>query len=96
LLAKIHRIQENVVLACCDKELIGKTLEEGKYCLKVDEDFYLGEEVDEEKLAELLKEANNVNLLGEKPIAVAMKEGFINEKDLIRVKGVPHAQIFKI
>ncbi len=96
LYAKIHRIQENIVLACCTKELIGKTIEEGELCLKVDGDFYQGEEIDEGKLIEMLKEANNINLLGEKPIAIALREGFIKDNDLIRISGIPHVQIFKI
>lgn len=94
--AKIHRIRENIVLACCNKELIGETLEEGNLCLNVEKDFYKGEEVDEGKLIGMLKETNNINLLGDKPVAVALKEGFIKDNDLIRISGIPHVQIFKI
>ena len=51
---KIHESYRKVV-AVCDSELVGKKFEEGKMQLDVRENFYNGEEVDEEKLMEILQ-----------------------------------------
>ncbi len=94
--AKVHQVQHTTVLACCEKELVGKTLEDEKLFFQIKASFYQGELVDEERLAELLAEADNANLLGEKPVQVALRKGFIKESDVIKVKGIPHANLFKL
>ena len=94
--SKIHKIQNSTVLACCDKHLVGKVLKEGELELRVRADFYKDKIIDENELDELLGESDNINLLGEKSVTVALKKGFINEGDVIKIKGIPHALVFKI
>jgi hypothetical protein len=84
------------VLACADEEVLGKTLEEGRISFKVSERFYKERKVSRQELKKLLRQADNINLVGEKAVGVALEEGYIKEADVIRVKGVPHAQIFKV
>lgn len=93
---KIHSNSLGNILAVCDKEVVGKNLEEGNYFLEVKESFYKGKEVNAEELAEKLKEFENINLVGEKCIGVALKEEMANEKSVIKIAKVPHLQIFKI
>ena len=35
-------------------------------------------------------------MVGEEIISLALEEGFINEEDVIKVQGVPHAQIYSV
>ncbi len=84
------------VVACCDCELLGKVVEQGDVSFKVEEGFYGRNVISASKLAELIQNADSINLLGEKAVGVALRKGFINERDVIRVKGIPHVQIFKI
>ncbi len=93
---KLHPTQNSVVLACCEKELVGKILAEGDYYLEIKDLFYKDKLIDEKELRQLLKEADNINLLGEKPVSVALSEGLIKERDIIRIRDVPHVNIFKI
>lgn len=86
-------VHENVV-ACCDAELVGKVFEEGKLFLDVSKGFYGEEYFEEEDVIKVLKDAKNLNLVGEKIIALALREGFINEEDVIRIQGVPHVQVY--
>ena len=79
------------VVALCDKDLIGKKLSEGNIEINVSERFYKGEELPEDKMADILKNASNVNILGEKSIAFAIKIGVITEENIIMIQGVPHA-----
>ncbi|MBU1939169.1 DUF424 family protein [Candidatus Micrarchaeota archaeon] len=84
------------MLACCDKELLGKRLKEGKYDVTVERDFYGGELSTPEKLRELLSEAESANIFGERAVKVAIEEGLISAGNIIRIGGVPHVQIFRI
>lgn len=96
IFCKIHSHSEGNVLAVCDAEVLGKSFEEGKYFLEVKEAFYKGTEIGEEELVEKLKEFANVNLVGEECVGIALKNGFASEKNVIRIKGIPHLQIFKM
>ncbi len=93
--AKLIHSSHFTILACCEKELLGKTFNEGKISFQVKESFYKGKLVSEKEFIELLQEANNINLFGEKPVRIAVKEGYLNENDVIKIQGIPHAQIIK-
>ena len=93
---KVHSQGAQSVLAACDRELIGKTLAEGKIRFKVSESFYGGTLVKEEELLGMLEEHDNINLVGKKCVNAALGKGLIRESGIIRIKGVPHAQVFKI
>ncbi|HLC36055.1 MAG TPA: DUF424 family protein [archaeon] len=84
------------VLAACNKELIGKEFIEGEIHFNAKEYFYKGEIVSEKKLAELLREADSINLFGDKPVSVALKEKLLSEKSIKKIQGIPHAQIIKL
>lgn len=96
MFAKIHETGKGKVLACCEKELIGKTIEEGNIFFEVKERFYKQKEVKEEELKEMMKECESVNLLGKKPVSVAEKQGIISKKDIKLIQGIPHIQIYKV
>ncbi len=83
------------MLAACDRELIGKKLDNGNFEVLIDPAFYKGELVDEIALGELLAEAFSINLFGKKAVDVAIKHGFLTEKGIIRIAGVEHAIILK-
>ena len=93
---KIHKGQENSVVAVCDKNLIGKKISEGKLCLNIKEDFYKGKIVDEEELKKILKSASNLNIVGKEAIDFSLKEKIIDKNSIVKIKEVPHAQVYSI
>jgi hypothetical protein len=93
---KVYRVQGEVLLAACDEELIGKTFREGELKLEVRERFYKGELVEEGKLEELLKEATIANLTGERCVSKAIELGYVNPERVLRIQGIPHAQMAKL
>ncbi len=93
---KIYRVQGEVLLAACDEELLGKTFREGELKLEVKERFYKGELVEEAKLGELLEEATIANLTGERCVTKAIELGYVNPERVLRIEGVPHAQMAKL
>ena len=85
----------NKVVAICDNDLIGKEFDEGELYLKISESFYNGESKTIEEVEEIMINEDNLNLVGEKTIKIALNLKLINEKNIIKVQGVPHAQIIK-
>lgn len=79
------------VVALCDEDLIGKTLQEGEFEIKVSERFYKGEIVSEGDALKVLKGAINVNIIGKKSINVALKAGIITKANILMIRGVPYA-----
>ena len=93
---KIHKSGENVIVAVCDRDLIGKTLKEGNLSITISEDFYKGDLVSEEELKATLESAVNINIFGEKSVSCAIDCGVV-DKDCVRfIGGVAHAQVFRI
>lgn len=85
-----------VVVAVCDKEILGKTFKEGKLKIHVSEEFYKGDLVEIEDAISAIERATIANLVGEKIIARAAKEGLLHKDSVIYIQGIPHVQIVKI
>ncbi|MEM3085713.1 MAG: DUF424 family protein [Halobacteria archaeon] len=94
--AKIYRQEGHVVVAACDRELLGRTLREGNVRLEVSEAFYEGESVTREELRAALAGATTANLVGEEAVACAREGGFVEESGVVWIEGVPHAQFFRV
>jgi len=94
--AKITLTQNYVLLACCSQEHLGKTFEEGNIHFQAKESFYKGKKFAEKDLVLALKKADNINLFGEKPVAIALRQGYLKPENIIKIQGVPHAQIYKV
>jgi len=94
--AKKHEIEYKTILAVCDKEHIGKTFEEGEICFKASEKFYDGGDITEKELIEFLKECDSANLFGNKCVGIALKNDLISERSIIIIKGIKHAQIYRM
>ncbi len=85
-----------LLVAVCDKDLVGKSFEEGGLFLKISERFYKGEEATEGEVVDSLKHATIANLVGRWAIKCALDNDFIEEDSVISVDGVPHAQMVKL
>ncbi len=96
ILLKIHGSESREVLAACDKEILGKTLEDEKICFEVTESFYAGKTAERKELAKALKEHANINLVGEKVVRIAVEEGIIEEGRAKMIAGIPHVQIYRL
>lgn len=93
---KKYDTEGQLIVAVCDKNIIGKKFREGELVLKLDECFYKGDEVGEEEVKEALLCATIANIAGEKSIACAVECGCIDPDTVIFIEGIPHAQMAKI
>jgi hypothetical protein len=93
---KRHSTGNELLVAACDCALLGKRFEEGELCLELRKGFYDGERVDRRLLVEVLALATIANLAGEETVGAAVEAGLVDPECVIRIAGVPHAQLVKM
>lgn len=93
---KIHKKGNDILIGACDENLLGKKFEEGKFQIDVSKDFYGGEKISSEGLKKYLQIATIANLVGKLTIKCAIDIGFIDPSCVIKIKGVPHAQMVRM
>lgn len=90
---KVHRQGDDLVLGACDEHLLGKKFRNGKFQIDVARHFYDGERVDKKTLEKFLLDATIANLVGKETVKCAIDLGLVNPDCILKIKGVPHAQI---
>ncbi|MEF8873359.1 MAG: DUF424 family protein [Candidatus Thermoplasmatota archaeon] len=99
---QVYEQGTEILLAACDEELLGITLEDEDINLNVKKDFYGGSTVDvdegsgKEILHEKFQKSTVANLVGEEVIEAATDFGFGSEEDIMWIDGVPHLQIVQL
>ncbi len=93
---QIYDQGEDVLLAACDKEILGDTLEEEDIRLEVKESFYGKNQIELKRLESKFKRSTIANLVGEKVVRKAVEAGFGHEEDIMEIDGVPHLQIVRL
>jgi len=93
---KIHKVRGEVMVAICDCELLGKTFDEGELCLSVEAAFFGEEEATAQEVAKALAGATIANMVGERAVACAIETSYIDGENILRVDGVPTAQMVRM
>jgi hypothetical protein len=93
---KLRKIGNNVLLAMCDTEILGRTLCEGKIVFHVKEEFYKGARVTIEEAVAMIENSTIVNMVGKKVVRKAIEKGYVHPEAVLSIEGIPHAQIVKI
>jgi len=89
---KIYAVGNEIMVAACDAELLGKTLKEGDITFKVSKKFYYDIRGNIKMLEEHLQRATIANLVGERCVRCGVEMGLILEENILIIEGVPHAQ----
>ena len=93
---KIYKQGYDVLIGACDEKLIGKKFREGKFQIDVAKGFYDGERVNVKTLKKYLENATIANLVGEETVKCAIEIGLVDPDCVLKIKGVPHAQMVKM
>ena len=93
---KIHKSYRDVV-AICDSDLIGKYFEDGEFQLDIKESFFKGDEVDTEKIKEIIsnmqREDATFNIVGEHSVKCAIETDLIKKESVKKIQGIPFALV---
>jgi len=95
---KMHHAPNGVVIAAiCDEELLGKDIFiSNKVIKKVSEPFYGGVLITAEEVFKRIESATIINMLGDKIVKKAIQYGLISSKNVFKIGGISHIQIFNI
>ena len=98
---KVHEVDEGLgiprrVVAICDKELLGKTFKTSKVNLVVNEDFFGGFESTVDEAVIYLRQAYTAMIVGKNIVSKAVSEGIIHPESVMKVRGVPYAQLVRM
>jgi uncharacterized protein len=93
---KVHRSGGDVLVACCDAEILGARLSDGDFEYHVNERFYGGDAVDADGLLEAVRSATVANLIGDRVVGLAIERGLVGEDGVAEVCGVKHAQVYVV
>lgn len=87
---------KGLLVSVCDRDVLGETFENGELSLTVTEEFYGGEEADEERVATTLARASVGNLVGERSVSLAVERGHVEEANVLEIDGTVHAQFLRM
>jgi hypothetical protein len=90
---KVYHHGDDIVIGACDEKLLGKKFRDGKFQIDVKKNFYEGQRVDRKTLEKFLLDATIANLVGEETVKCAVDLGLVDAECILKIKGVPHAQI---
>ena len=90
---KSTRRGRDTLVAVCDAEILGKTLEGGRVPFNVSESFYRGVLADLDEALEAMRRATICNLVGKKIVKAAIEKRMVHEAAVIYFGDIPHAQI---
>ena len=93
---KVFRTKQDIVVAICDEEILGREFKFKEVKVKVNEKFYGGKLVDERIALWLIQKGTIINLFGNKIVELALKNHFIKKENTILIDGQLHAQIIKL
>ena len=93
---KIYRRGNDLLIGACDEKLLGKKFKDGKFQIEVKKEFYGGELISPEALKKYLQDATIANLVGQETIKSAIEIGLIDPGCIIKIKGIPHAQMVRM
>ena len=97
---KIHRRAKNEILAICDENILDKILFNEKSSMRVPSKFYKGKEISAFEALQLMKNYNNINIIGS-VINLGLEKNLISEDAVIWFSTkdgdkVPHLLIFSM
>ena len=88
--------EREIIVAVCDKELLGQKFKEGIYRLHVNEAFYKGDLVSIDEALAAIEKSTIANLVGKRIISNAIERGLLHKDSVIYIQGIPHVQIVKV
>lgn len=93
---KSMRRGKDTVVAVCDEEILGATLEGGRVPFTVSEGFYGGVLGEVDEALNAMRQATICNLVGKRIVEAAIGRRMVHERAVIYFGDVPHAQIVKL
>lgn len=90
---KVHQACNDVIVAMCDEEVLGKEFHEGELHITPSTSFYKGRLVQIDECEQFLSAATILNLVGKTIIEYAISAGYIEREHVLKIGETEHAQM---
>lgn len=90
---KVHKACNDIIVAVCDEDVMGKTHRSGNLTLTVTPGFYKGTLRDIGCLESLFSSATILNIVGRASVEKAIACGVINKENVLEIGDTLHAQM---
>jgi uncharacterized protein len=90
---KTHQCGTETLIAVCDCILMGKKFEEGPLHIEIQPDFFGEQKATTKDVESALAQATIANLVGEQSVGHAVRLGYIDQENVLRIEGIPCAQM---
>ena len=94
--ARLINHSNTSMLNICDADLVGKTINRDNFSLKISEEYYADKVIEKEEAVDLLKKANNINMVGKEIISLSVNIGVGSQKGVKVIDGIPFLIVFKM
>ena len=94
--ARFIRHNDANMLNICDSDLLGKTLKRDNFSLKIREEYYAEKTIEKEEAKDLLKQSDNINMVGKNIIDLSVSIGIGSENGVKVIDGIPFLIVFKM
>ncbi len=88
---KIHKTQFGNLIAICDSDLNGETLDNNGVEFFINPRFYC-DKTAKEDILNIISKSNDGNVVGNKIVNLLLRSGFISNDSIILIDKVKHAQ----
>ncbi len=92
----MYRTEKGTLVACCDKDVMGKTFREGRLRLSPEARFYGDSALALSEALALMETADLLNLVGSEIVGAAVDRGMVHPDAVISIGGVPHVQVMRL
>ena len=93
---RIHSAGGQLILAGCDKDLLGRRLEAGELMFPVSENFYGGDLVNDETFLRMLEQVTSANIIGNHCVDLLIDHGIVDSDSVAMIGGFKHVQIYHV
>lgn len=93
LVAKKHNNKGRLILAICDKSILGKKFEEDDFILDLKSEFYNGSIIEGEELLNLIKKSYITNVVGVDSVTFLKEHKFIEDGEIKKICNIPFVQV---
>ena len=84
------------MLNICDADLLGRTVKRDNFSLKISQEYYAEKVVEKEEAKDLLKESDNINMVGKEIISLSVDIGIGSQDGVKVIDGIPFLIVFKM
>lgn len=96
IVLETYDTEQGLMVAAADASILGDLFKEDGVRVEVDEEFYGSTTAPRDEVVENLRQATIANLVGETAVEAGVEAEVVDEENVLRVEGVPHAQMVRI